>query len=54
MPARRKARSVDGESGRLDDMRLDAEARAEAQNRSRVLRNVGFIEGDAHELEIGR
>jgi hypothetical protein len=36
------------EAGWLDDMGLDAEAGAQAQNRSGVLRNIGLIEGDAH------
>ncbi len=36
------------EASRLDDVGLDAEARAEAQNCSGVLRDVGLVEGDAH------
>src|SRR5208282_3353940 len=43
----------DGETGRLDDIGLDAEAGAEAQNRSGVLRNVGLIEGDTHAEHSG-
>ena len=37
-----------GESGGLDDMGLDAKAGAQAQNRPRVLRNVGLVKDDAH------
>jgi hypothetical protein len=36
------------ESRRLDDMGLDAETGAQAQNRSGVLRNIGLVESDAH------
>src|SRR6185437_5396033 len=35
-------------TGRLDDMRLDAETGAKAQNRAGVLGNVGLVEGDPH------
>jgi hypothetical protein len=37
-----------GEAGRLDDMRLETQARAQAQNRSGVLRDIGLVKGDAH------
>ncbi len=40
-----------GEAGRLDDMGLDCETSAEAQNRSGILRNVGFVESDTHGLD---
>src|SRR5580700_7661556 len=36
------------ESGRLDDVGLDSEARAQPQYGSRVLRDIGLIKGDAH------
>jgi hypothetical protein len=29
-------------------MGLDAEARAKAQNRTRILRDIRLVEGDAH------
>ena len=44
-----------GEPGRLDNMRLDAEARAQPQHRSGILRDVGLVEGDAqgHRRALG-
>ena len=36
-----------GESGRLDERRIDAETGAEPQHGPRVLRNVGLEEGEA-------
>ena len=54
MPARRKARSVVGKAGGLDDVGLDAEAGAQAKNRSGILRNIGLVEGDAHDGTVGR
>jgi len=36
------------ESGRLDDMGLDAEAGAQAENRTGILRNIRLVESDAH------
>jgi hypothetical protein len=38
----------DREAGRLDDMRRDAEAGGEAQNRAGVLRDVGLEQSDPH------
>jgi hypothetical protein len=37
-----------GKSGRLDDVSLDAETGAQAQNRSGVGGDVGLIERNAH------
>src|SRR5271155_6096490 len=39
------------EAGRLDDMGLDCETGTEPQNRSGILRNVGFVESDTHGLD---
>src|SRR5271170_549120 len=39
------------EAGRLDDMGLDCETSTEPQNRSGILRNVGFVESDTHGLD---
>ena len=36
-------------TGRLDDVRRDAEAGAEPQNRSGILRDIGLVEGELHE-----
>jgi hypothetical protein len=41
----------DRKAGRLDDMGGRAQARAQAQNRSRVLGDVGLEEGDLHGVE---
>ena len=42
------------EPGRLDDMRLDAEARGKAENRAGVLGDIGLVKGDPHALRFGR
>ena len=54
MPARRKARSEVGKPGRLDDVRLDAEAGGEPENRAGVLGDIGLVEGDPHGARFGR
>ncbi len=45
---------VEQESGRLDQVDGDAEARGEAQHGARILRDVGLVEGEAHRAERGR
>ena len=39
---------VDDEAAGLDDIHGDAEAGAEAENRTAVLRNIGLVEGKTH------
>src|SRR5581483_1333910 len=38
----------DRKACRLDDMRLDAEASGEAQDRAGILRNIGLVKRDPH------
>lgn len=47
-PGAAKGAVGEGKARRRDQMRLDAEAGGEPQNRPGVLRNVGLVEGDAH------
>jgi hypothetical protein len=42
-----------GKTRGLDDVRLDAEAGGEPQNRSGVLGDIGLIKRKAHGAEIG-
>jgi hypothetical protein len=39
---------VEHETAWLDDIDGDVEAGAETQNRTRILRNIGFVEGQPH------
>ena len=43
----------DGKTGRLDDVRLQAEAGAQAQNRPGVLGDVGLEQRDPHGPSCG-
>ena len=53
MPARRKARSVTGKPGRLDDMGLHAQAGAQPKYRAGVLGNVRLVKGNSHRINWG-
>ncbi|MDE2164934.1 MAG: hypothetical protein KGJ66_01175 [Alphaproteobacteria bacterium] len=44
---------VEQEAARFDDIDGDPEARAEAQDGARVLRNVGLVEGQPHVGTLG-